>query len=79
MGTIRACFTSMARPARSGRLVNGPGNADPSAVSRWCGTMSAICSNQYSESPDSTRPLSGMAVGRTTSKAEMRSVATISR
>jgi hypothetical protein len=46
---------------------------------RWLGTISSVRSNQNFESPVSTRPLSGIGVGRTTSKAEMRSEATISR
>ena len=41
--------------------------------------LPAVCSNQYRDSPVSTWPFPGMSVGRTTSKAEMRSVATISR
>ena len=45
---------------------------------RWLGTISSVRPNQNCERPVSTRPLSGMGVGRTTSNAEMRSDATIS-
>ena len=40
--------------------------------------ISSVRPNQKWERPVSTRPLSGIGVGRTTSKAEMRSDATIS-
>ena len=45
---------------------------------RWLGTMWDVCSNQKAESWHSTVPLSGIAVGSTTSKAEILSVAIIS-
>src|SRR5690242_15186821 len=41
--------------------------------------MSRVRANQKPERPVSTRPLSGISVGRTTSKVEMRSLATSSR
>src|SRR2546429_6088309 len=41
--------------------------------------ISRVRANQNPESPVSTRPLSGISVGRTTSKVEMRSLATSSR
>ena len=41
--------------------------------------MSSVRANQKPESPVSTRPLSGISVGRTTSNMEMRSLATSSR
>src|SRR5688572_290789 len=44
--------------------------------SRWFGQMSRVRPNQKAERPASTRPLSGISVGRTTSKTEMRSLAT---
>src|SRR2546423_4620350 len=47
--------------------------------SRWFGTIELVRANQKAESPVSTRPLSGISVGRTTSKVEMRSLATSSR
>src|ERR1035437_6563011 len=40
---------------------------------------SAVWANQKRDRPVSTRPLSGIGVGRTTSKAAMRSLATSSR
>src|ERR1035437_8499094 len=40
---------------------------------------SAVWANQKRDRPVSTRPLSGIGVGRTTSKAESRSLATSSR
>src|SRR5260221_11618519 len=45
----------------------------------WFGTIDRSSVNQKPESPVSTRPLSGISVGRTTSKVEMRSLATSSR
>src|SRR5438093_2695755 len=45
----------------------------------WLGTISRSSVNQKPERPVSTRPLSGISVGRTTSKVEMRSLATSSR
>src|SRR6476646_4352430 len=47
--------------------------------SRWFGTIEPVRKNQKADSPVSTRPLSGISVGRTTSKVEMRSLATSSR
>src|SRR3954453_21665575 len=47
--------------------------------SRWLGTTSRVRANQNAERPVRTRPLSGISVGRTTSKVEMRSLATSSR
>src|SRR5271157_24012 len=41
--------------------------------------MSAVWRNQNRDSPVSTRPLSGIGVGRTTSNADSRSLATSSR
>src|ERR687898_3483923 len=65
MGSMRSRCTSIARP--SGR-----------SASRWLGTMSAVRRNQKADSPVRTRPLSGISVGRTTSKVEIRSLATSS-
>src|SRR5712692_3377999 len=59
------------------RCSSGPYSA-VSAVITWFGTRSARRRNQKSESWVSTTPLAGMPLGRTTSKALMRSVATIS-
>ena len=41
--------------------------------------MSRVRANQKAESPVRTRPLSGISVGRITSKVEIRSDATSSR
>src|SRR5918911_5585614 len=49
------------------------------SASRWLGTISRVRANQNPERPVSTRPLSGISVGRTTSKVEIRSLATSSR
>src|SRR5205823_3321186 len=49
------------------------------SASRWFGTRSRVFVNQKPETPVSTRPLSGISVGRMTSKVEMRSLATRSR
>src|SRR3954463_15393339 len=53
----------------------------PSACrpSRWFGTIELVRANQNAESPVSTRPLSGISVRRTTSKVEIRSLATSKR
>src|SRR3954449_1045847 len=65
MGSISSRRHSSERP--SGR-----------SASRWFGTISRVRANQKPESPVSTRPLSGISVGRTTSKVEIRSLATSS-
>ncbi len=52
--------------------------AGSSADTRWCGTRSASRSNHQTDSAVSTRPLSGIGVGSTTSYAETRSLATTS-
>src|SRR3954454_4023857 len=48
-------------------------------ASRGLGTRSDVRVNQKPDRPVSTRPLSAISVGRTTSKVEMRSLATRSR
>ena len=48
-------------------------------ASMWFGTMSRSSVNQKPDRPVSTRPLSGISVGRITSKVEIRSLATSSR
>jgi hypothetical protein len=45
-------------------------------ASRWFGVMARVRTNQKAARPVSTRPLSGISVGRITSKVEMRSDAT---
>ncbi len=57
----------------AGRLAKGSGSTT------WLGMMSRVRSNQKLESWVSTSPLPGIGVGRITSNAEMRSVATITR
>src|SRR4051812_36127032 len=69
----------MARPARSGFPCASSGKSATFTLSMWLRTSPRVRSNQKSESPVSTRPLSGIGVGSTTSNAEMRSEATISR
>src|SRR5436853_6905381 len=44
----------------------------------WFGTIDCSRENQKPDRPVSTRPLSGISVGRTTSKVEIRSLATSS-
>src|SRR5262245_17900123 len=46
--------------------------------STWFETISRVRANQNAESPVSTRPLSGISVGSTTSNVEIRSLATSS-
>src|SRR3954468_7595389 len=48
-------------------------------ASRWLDTRSDVRVNQKPDRPVSTRPLSGISVGRMTSKVEMRSLATRSK
>src|SRR6476646_1787033 len=48
-------------------------------ASMWCGTIACSRVNQKPDRPVSTRPLSGISVGRTTSKVEIRSLATSKR
>jgi hypothetical protein len=80
MGIISARRTYMVRPANSSRCSeNGSGISATSSVTRWLVTRSAVRANQNSERPVRTRPLSGIGLGSTTSKAEMRSLVTITR
>ena len=54
--------------------------ASPGSVpSRWFGMIDAVSANQNRDNAVSTRPLSGIGVGSTTSNAERRSEATSSR
>src|SRR5687767_22763 len=71
--------TYTARPSRSACERNGSGNFEISVSTRWFGTICAVCANQKFESCVSTLPLSGIGVGSTTSNAERRSLATITR
>ncbi len=65
----------MTRPRSSGSC-DSPGMSSTRSETRWFGTIEAVCENQNAESPVSTRPLSGIGVGSTTSNAEIRSEAT---
>ncbi len=78
--TRRALRAIVERPTSSGGSANGSSSAGvPSAKRRkWFGTTCAVRSNHHADIWFSTLPLSGIPVGRMTSKAEMRSVATIS-
>src|SRR3972149_666156 len=68
----------MERPSSSAAyLRSGAGYRATSGVIRGLGTMSRIRSSQKRVSAVRTRPFSGIAFGRTTSKAEIRSVATM--
>src|SRR5437764_11524656 len=71
-------LTSIARPTRSSVVRAAGGNSSCSIVIRWLGASSAVRSNQNTDSAVSIRPLSGMGVGMITSKALIRSDATIS-
>src|SRR5207249_2363311 len=62
--------------SRRRHSVERPSSRTPS---RWFGTSSRVRANQNPESPVRTRPLSRISVGRTTSKVEIRSLATSSR
>src|SRR2546423_2170904 len=50
----------------------------PRSASRWFGHTCEVRANQNAERPVRTRPLSGISVGRITSKVEIRSLATSS-
>ena len=77
--SIRRSFrTIIDRPSSSARRSRRDrGNAFTSAVMKWVGIIRATRSNQKADSPVSTRPLSGIPVGNTTSNADRRSVAMI--
>src|SRR4051812_2800780 len=70
-------FTRTARPFSSFASRNAGGNLRISELMRWLGTILSSRLNQNVESCVSTRPLSGIGVGNTTSNAERRSLATI--
>ena len=52
------------------------GRSSGSVATRWFGTIRPVSANQNRDRPVSTRPLSGIGVGRTTSNADSRSEAT---
>lgn len=60
------------RPAHSAGAPSGS-----SVEITWFGTRSLICPNHQSDSCVRIRPLSGMSLGSTQSKAEVRSLATM--
>jgi hypothetical protein len=74
--TGRVARTSIARPAISGPAVSG--RSVGSDDTTWFGHRCAVCSNQNVDRPVSTRPLSGISSGSTTSNTEIRSDATMS-
>src|SRR5450830_1718250 len=81
-GRTRARRQSIIRPRRSrmpAASVKSAGSSVGLVASRWFGMISVVASNQKREMPVRTRPLSGIGVGRTTSNAESRSLATRSR
>ena len=88
IGSISARRTSMARPASRGSLAPAPGSSATSgtraaisagsAVTMVPGARSASSAHQKAVMAVSTRPLSGMGSAKTTSKAQIRSEATIS-
>src|SRR5512142_240256 len=69
-GSMRSSLTTSARP----RSDSGTSSV---ADSRWLATMWRVRSNQNTDSPVRTLPLSGIGVGCTASYVEMRSLATI--
>ena len=68
------------RPRSSSAVMpaHASGRVAGSVPSRWSGTRPPVSPNQKRDRPVSTRPLSGIGVGSTTSNAEMRSEATSS-
>jgi len=74
-GSASARCTTTERPARWARSASV---ANGSASIRWLGTRPLVRANQTFEICVSTTPFSGIGVGRTTSKAESRSLVTIS-
>src|SRR3984885_7462988 len=69
-GSILSLRTTSARP----RTSSGPPSV---AEIMWLATICFVFSNQNTDSPVSTLPLSGIGVGWTASYVEMRSLATI--
>ena len=82
-----ACLTTIAWRATSGGMtagakldsIRGAASEASASIKKWLGTKWLVCRNQKADIRFKTNPLLGMPVGRTTSKADMRSVATISR
>jgi hypothetical protein len=76
-GRALSRLTTMARPATWSRSAGWTTDSGASPVN-WLGRMFDNFPNQKSATAVSTLPLSGMGVGRTTSKADSRSVVTMS-
>ena len=82
IGRTSARRQSIIRP-RSSREASwsqaiSAGRSSGAAARRWFGTIDSVLENQNRDRPVSTRPLSGISVGRTTSNADSRSEATSS-
>src|SRR5689334_21181175 len=74
-----ALRTIMKRPASLSRnSLKDPGRSGTMPETRWLGWKVSVCENQKIESCVRTLPRSGMPLGRMWSKAEIRSVATMS-
>ena len=78
IGSIVSFLQSMLRRSNSGVRKNS-GISAVSVLIMWFGMTSLVYSNQKRDSCVSTAPLSVMRFFKITSKAEMRSVATITR
>ena len=63
MHSTGSIFSRRTRSARPRSSAGTPSVAD----TKWLGTMSRVSPNQSTESPVSTRPLSGIGVGWTAS------------
>src|SRR5439155_4594687 len=84
MGRTSAVRQTMTRPRSPAASIGArPSTRRAASVAdvsrRWLGMMSAVSANQYRDNAVSTRPLSGIGVGRATSKALTRSEATMTR
>ena len=79
MGSGSSRRTSMAWSAIEDLTDASATNASIPTSVQWLRTMAPVRENQKRESPVSTAPLPGIGSGRTTSNADSRSVATMSR
>ena len=71
--------TTSARPSSARRSVGSVKASASDKDAMWLMTICRERSNQKHDSAVSTAPFPGMGSGRTTSKADMRSVVTIKR
>ena len=78
-GSGFSAFVTTARLAYSAASVPGGSTLATSVPVRWFGIRWAVLPNQKFEIWQSISPLPGIGSGSTTSKAESRSLATISR